>query len=50
MMLAGEETFNALLSAFNSYEGGRLDKSTLLIETVSSAKKNSYIEEIIEDQ
>ena len=49
MMLMGEETFNALLSAFNSYEGGRLDKSTLLIETVSSAKKNSYIEEIIED-
>ncbi len=48
MMLSSTETFNALLSAFNAYEGGRLDKNTLLIETVSSAKKSSYIDEIVE--
>lgn len=47
-MLAGTEVFDALLRAFNAFEGGRLDKNTLLIETVAAAKKNSYIDEIID--
>ncbi len=48
MMLTGSEVFDSLLKIFNSYEGGRLDKNTFLIETVAAAKKNSYIDEIIE--
>lgn len=48
MMLTGREVFDSLLKIFNSYEGGRLDKNTLLIETAAAAKKNSYIDEIIE--
>ena len=47
-MLAGAEVFDALLRAFNAFEGGRLNKNTLLIETIASAKKNSYIDEIID--
>lgn len=46
-MLAGEDVFDALLKVFNSFENGRLTKNTLLIETVESAKKNSYIDEIV---
>ena len=49
MMLTSGEVFGALLKIFNSYENGRLDKNTLLIETVSAANKNSYIDEIIEE-
>lgn len=47
-MLRGPEVFDTLLRAFNAYEGGRLDKNTLLIETVAASKQNSYIDEIIE--
>lgn len=46
-MLAGEDVFDALLKVFNSFENGRLSKNTLLIETVESVKKNSYIDEIV---
>ncbi|MBQ7822132.1 MAG: DNA polymerase III subunit gamma/tau [Clostridia bacterium] len=48
-MLSSGDAFDALLRAFNSYEGGRLDKNSLLIETTASAKKNSYIDEIVEE-
>ena len=48
-MLRAGEVFDALLRSFNAYENGRLDKSTLLIETVEAAKKSSFIDEIIEE-
>ncbi len=48
-MLRAGEVFDALLRSFNSYENGRLDKSTLLIETIEAAKKSSFIDEIIEE-
>ena len=47
MMIKEESVFSGLLDIFNSFENGRLDKNTLLIETVE-AVKNSYIDEIIE--
>ncbi len=47
MMLKETGVFEGLLKIFNSFENGRLDKNSLLIETVE-AVKNSYIDEIIE--
>ncbi len=47
MMIKEAGVFEGLLKIFNSYENGRLDKNSLLIETVE-AVKNSYIDEIIE--
>lgn len=48
-MLTAPEVFDALCQAFNTYENGRLDKSTLLIETAEAAQKSSFIDEIIEE-
>ncbi len=47
MMIKEAGVFEGLLKIFNSFENGRLDKNTLLIETVETVK-NSYIDEIIE--
>ena len=47
MMLKEAGVFEGLLKIFNSFENGRLDKNSLLIETVETVK-NSYIDEIIE--
>ncbi len=47
MMIKESGVFEGLLKIFNSFENGRLDKNTLLIETVETVK-NSYIDEIIE--
>ena len=47
MMIKEDAVFAGLLKIFNSFENGRLDKSTLLIETVETVK-NSYIDEIME--
>ena len=47
MMIREAGVFDGLLKIFNNFENGRLDKNTLLIETVETVK-NSYIDEIIE--
>lgn len=47
-MVASDAAYAKLLEVFNGFESGRLDKNTLVLESVETVSRDSYIDEIID--